>query len=202
MLLFVGLELVSIPTYVVLYLGKRGAAAQEATTKYFFLSMLSSAVLLYGFSFLYGMAGSTRIDAIAAAIREQSASTGANESVRLDGACSYSSRAWPFGWPPCHSIFMRPMSFRARAMPTPACFRQLPKLAGLLVLVRLVVGAMPGMESLGWKVALAMSILTMTLGNIVALWQSNLRRLLAYSSIAHAGYMLIGVSVGLGQISP
>ena len=61
-MLFLGLELVSIPTYVVLYLGRRDPSGQEATAKYFFLSILSSALLLYGFSFLYGLAGSTRLD--------------------------------------------------------------------------------------------------------------------------------------------
>jgi NADH-quinone oxidoreductase subunit N len=60
---------------------------------------------------------------------------------------------------------------------------------------------MPGIEVVAWKLALAVSVLTMTLGNVVALWQSNLRRLLAYSSIAHAGYMLIGVSVGMAQLA-
>ena len=67
-LIFVGLELVSIPTYVILYLGRGGTSAQEATTKYFFLSILSSALLLYGFSFLYGVAGSTELTAAARAL--------------------------------------------------------------------------------------------------------------------------------------
>ena len=67
-LLFVGLELVSIPTYVLLYIGRHDSRGQEAATKYFFLSILSSAVLLYGFSFLYGAAGSTRLAEIAAKI--------------------------------------------------------------------------------------------------------------------------------------
>ena len=65
-LLFLGLELISIPTYVLLYLGRRGIDSQEATAKYFFLSVLSSAVMLYGFSFLYGAAGSTDLTRIQA----------------------------------------------------------------------------------------------------------------------------------------
>jgi NADH-quinone oxidoreductase subunit N len=199
-LLFVGLELVSIPTYVVLYLGKRGAAAQEATIKYFFLSVLSSAVLLYGFSFLYGIAGATQIDAIAAAIREQSSSTGAMSPfasialVLILAGLAFRLAAVPFH-------FYAPDVFHGTSNANAGILATAPKVAGLVVLIRLVAGAMPGMETLAWKVTLAMSLLTMTLGNIVALWQSNLRRLLAYSSIAHAGYMLIGVSVGLGQTS-
>jgi NADH-quinone oxidoreductase subunit N len=67
-LLFVGLELISIPTYILLYLGRRDAASQESALKYFFLSVLASAMLLYGFSFLYGMAGSTELAAIRGAL--------------------------------------------------------------------------------------------------------------------------------------
>jgi NADH-quinone oxidoreductase subunit N len=74
-----------------------------------------------------------------------------------------------------------------------------PKAAGLIVLVRIMVpsGASPLADAYLWRIALGLSVLTMTLGNVLALWQDNLRRLLAYSSIAHAGYMLIGLAVGL-----
>jgi NADH-quinone oxidoreductase subunit N len=199
-LLFLGLELVSIPTYIVLYLGKRGPAAQEATTKYFFLSVLSSAVLLYGFSFLYGLGGSTRLDVIAAAIREHYAATGSLGSfagvalILIFAGLAFRLAAVPFH-------FYAPDVFQGTSNANAGLLSTLPKFAGLLVLIRLLVTAMPGVEAMAWKLALAVSLLTMTLGNVVALWQSNLRRLLAYSSIAHAGYMLIGVSVGMAQLS-
>ena len=73
----------------------------------------------------------------------------------------------------------------------------LPKIAGLAALARILLTALPGWEPLGWKAVLVVSVLTMTVGNILALWQNNIRRLLAYSSIAHAGYLLIGVAVAL-----
>ncbi len=69
-LLFVGLELISIPTYVLLYLGRRDAQGQESAAKYFFLSVLSSAILLYGFSFLYGVGGSTQLAAVRATLAD------------------------------------------------------------------------------------------------------------------------------------
>jgi NADH-quinone oxidoreductase subunit N len=75
----------------------------------------------------------------------------------------------------------------------------LPKIAGLLVLVRIVYASMPGLETLEWKVALVIAVATMTLGNLVALWQTDIRRLLAYSSIAHGGYILIGIAAGLAH---
>jgi NADH-quinone oxidoreductase subunit N len=199
-LLFLGLELVSIPTYIVLYLGKRGPAAQEAMAKYFFLSILSSGVLLYGFSFLYGLGGSTRLDVIAAAMREHNAASGAIGSfagvalILIFAGLAFRLAAVPFH-------FYAPDVFQGTSNANAGLLSTLPKVAGLVVLIRLLVTAMPGIEAIAWKLALAVCVLTMTLGNVVALWQSNLRRLLAYSSIAHAGYLLIGVSVGLAQLA-
>jgi NADH-quinone oxidoreductase subunit N len=199
-LLFLGLELVSIPTYIVLYLGKRGPAAQEATTKYFFLSVLSSSVLLYGFSFLYGLGGSTRLDVIASAVREYHTASGSTGSFAGIGLILiFAGLAFRLAAVPFH--FYAPDVFQGTSNANAGLLSTLPKVAGLVVLVRLLVTAMPGIEVAAWQLALAISILTMTLGNVVALWQSNLRRLLAYSSIAHAGYMLIGVSVGLAQLA-
>jgi NADH-quinone oxidoreductase subunit N len=197
-LLFMALELVSIPTYVVLYLGKRGSQAQEATTKYFFLSIVSSAVLLYGFSFLYGIGGSTRLDIIAASLREQYATAGSlGPFASVAVVLIFAALAFRLAAVPFH--FYAPDVFQGTSNANAGVLSTLPKVAGLVVLIRLLVGAMPGIESLAWKIALVLSVLTMTLGNVVALWQSNIRRLLAYSSIAHAGYMLMGVAVGLAQ---
>jgi NADH-quinone oxidoreductase subunit N len=72
-----------------------------------------------------------------------------------------------------------------------------PKIAGIVALVRLASTTLPSDAAIGWQLALVLSLLTMTIGNVCALWQRNIRRLLAYSSIAHAGYMLIGLAVGL-----
>jgi NADH-quinone oxidoreductase subunit N len=198
-LLFVGLELVSIPTYIVLYVGRHDSRGQEAAAKYFFLSILASAVMLYGFSFLYGVAGSTRLDQIAAAL---SAGEHATETVHLGATLA----------PLAMLLIIAGLGFRLSAVPfhfyAPDVYQgtnhlnagvlsTVPKIAGLAVLSRILLAAMPGWELFGWKVVLVVSILTMTLGNVLALWQNNIRRLLAYSSIAHAGYLLIGLAVAL-----
>ncbi|MDZ4817852.1 MAG: NADH-quinone oxidoreductase subunit N [Planctomycetota bacterium] len=199
-LLFVGLELVSIPTYIILYVGRRGAASQEATTKYFFLSILSSALLLYGFSFLYGLAGSTYLPNIARALQSQFAISSAVSPLAavalllIFAGLGFRMTAVPFH-------FYAPDVYQGTTNANAGLLATLTKIAGLLVLARIVVGSMPGVESLGWKVMLAVAVLTMTLGNAVALWQSNIRRLVAYSSIAHGGYILIGVAVGLAQLT-
>ena len=197
-LLFVGLELISIPTYVLLYLGRRDAPCQEATVKYFFLSILSSAILLYGFSFLYGVTGSTDLSAVRAAFLaavEMPSGFAALAKVALGlilaGLC-FKIAAVPFH-------FYAPDVYQGTTYPNAALLSVVPKAAGMLALIRLLVVAMPGMEPYGWGVVWAVSLATMTLGNVLALWQDNLRRMLAYSSIANAGYLLIGLAVALAS---
>lgn len=195
-LLFVGLELVSIPTYVILYVGRNDARGQEAASKYFFLSILSSAVLLYGFSFLYGAAGSTRLEHIAAALSQSSEQAPLNTTlVPIALLLLFAGLAFRLTAVPFH--FYAPDVYQGTSNANAGLLSTLPKIAGLLVLARILLTALPGWESLGWKVTLVVSILTMTIGNVLALWQTNVRRLLAYSSIAHAGYILIGLSVAL-----
>jgi NADH-quinone oxidoreductase subunit N len=201
-LMFVGLELVSIPTYVILYLGRGGPASREATTKYFFLSILSSALLLYGFSFLYGVGGSTRLDLIYQELRKASidapqlAPLAQVAMVLLFAGLGFRITIVPFH-------FYAPDVYQGTSHPNAGLLAVVPKIAGLAALVRIVAVAMTGgdhypkeLAGLAWHLALTLSLLTMTLGNLAALWQQNIRRLLAYSSIAHAGYMLIGLAVG------
>ncbi len=193
-LFFVALELVSIPTYVILYLGP-GRESLEAGTKYFFLSILSSALLLYGFSFLYGAAGSTNLHAIELALSVTGDQAPASLAfaplalILIFAGLGFRLTAVPFH-------FYAPDVYQGTANPNAGLLAVVPKIAGLVALVRIAFMAMPGLESLGWQLALALAMVTMTLGNLLALWQNNVRRLLAYSSIAHAGYMLIGLAVG------
>lgn len=194
-LIFAGLELVSIPTYVMLYLGRRGAQSQEATTKYFYLSILSSGLLLYGFSFIYGATGSTSLIIIGNTMLKNGlnlVSFAGLGMLFVVAALGFRLAAVPFH-------FYAPDVYQGTSQANAGMLSTLPKVAGLLVLIRLVAVNLPGIEDLSWKVLLAISLVTMTLGNILALWQNNVRRLFAYSSIAHGGYLLIGVAVGIYQ---
>jgi NADH-quinone oxidoreductase subunit N len=194
-LIFAGLELVSIPTYVLLYLGRRGAQAQEATTKYFYLSILSSGLLLYGFSFIYGATGSTSLTIIGNAMYQNGANLASLAGLGMllvVAGLGFRLAAVPFH-------FYAPDVYQGTSQANAGLLSTMPKVAGLLVLIRLVAVNLPGIEDLSWKVLLAISLVTMTLGNILALWQNNVRRLFAYSSIAHGGYLLIGVAVGVYQ---
>ena len=199
-LLFLSLELISIPTYVLLYISRRDASGQESAVKYFFLSILSSAVLLYGLSFLYGVGGSTYLGEIRAAL------VTASETAAVPGAISLAhvalvlivgGLAFKIAAVPFH--FYAADVYQGTTHANAGLLAVAPKIAGVVVLVRIVVAAMPGNEEFAWKLLLVMSMVTMTLGNVVALWQNNIRRMLAYSSIAHAGYLLIGLAVGLAS---
>ncbi len=206
-LMFTGLELVSIPTYVVLYLGRTDARAQEAATKYFFLSILSSALLLYGFSFLYGVAGNTQLrdihHVLGAAPRH---SEGLVTLSRLAMVLIFAGLGFRITAVPFH--FYAPDVYQGTSHGNAALLSVVPKIAGLAALVRIVVvpmvnqGPIVGdgsylevLAKVGWQLSLVLAVLTMTVGNLVALWQQNIRRMLAYSAIAHAGYMLIGFAV-------
>ncbi len=97
--------------------------------------------------------------------------------------------------------FYAPDVYQGTTNPNAGLLAVVPKIAALVALVRLAAFAMPGLERLGWQLALALAMVTMTLGNVLALWQTDLRRLMAYSSIAHAGYMLIGLAVAFAVAS-
>lgn len=193
-LVFAGLELISIPTYVILYLG-RGTNLLESGTKYFFLSVLSSGLLLYGFTFLYGAAGSTNLGVIQQVLAEAKLEPShLGVFSRLALILIFAGLAFRLTAVPFH--FYAADVYQGTSNPNAGVLAVIPKIAALAALVRIAFVAMPGLEQLGWQLALAVAMVTMTLGNLLALWQGNVRRLMAYSSVAHAGYMLIGLAVG------
>lgn len=194
--LFLGLELITIPTYVLLFLGRRDRGSAEATVKYFFLSILSTAFLLYGFSFLYGLAGSTSLGDITVAIHTSDAP---QSQVRLLMAVSivliFAGLGFKIAAVPFH--FYAADVYQGTTNSNAGLLAVVPKIAGIVAMVRLMVVVAPLASDFAWHVAIILSVVTMTVGNVCALWQKNVRRLMAYSSIAHAGYLLIGISTGL-----
>lgn len=189
-MLFLGLELISIPTYVLLSLGRAEPNSQEVSTKYLLLSIMSSALLLYGLSFLYGVGGSADLAAIAATL---SADAGLRPLAVVALVLVFAGFAFRLAAAPFH--FYAPDVYEGTSHANAALLSIVPKLAALVGLVRVTLTAMPGLESYGWGVALMLSLVSMTLGNVLALWQDNVRRMMAYSSIAHGGYVLMGLTV-------
>ncbi|MBU4271486.1 MAG: NADH-quinone oxidoreductase subunit N [Planctomycetes bacterium] len=195
-LLFVALELISIPTYVLLYLGRGDAESQESAAKYFFLGVLASAILLYGFSFLYGATGSTALSEVRAALDgTETLPPGFAVFARLAMALVFAGLCFKVAAVPFH--FYAPDVYQGTTHANAALLSVVPKAAGFVAMARILVAAMPGMEPYCWAVVLAVAVLTMTFGNVMALWQDDFRRLLAYSSIAQTGYMLLALAVGL-----
>lgn len=201
--LFLALELVSIPTYVLLYLPRRGEANQEAAIKYMLLSIFSSAIVLYGMCMLYGAAGTTNLVGIAAAL---GAETPENASVliRVAVALLIAGLSFRLGAVPFH--FYAPDVFQGIPSAAAAMLSYVPKVVGFAALLRLLplvgelgvgeLGVTEVVDAPSARVLLGvLAIATMTIGNLLALRQDNLYRLMAYSSVAHAGYMMIGLVV-------
>lgn len=203
--LFLALELISIPTYVMLYLARgAGKFGQEAAVKYFLLSILSSAFLLFGFSYLYGLTGTTNITAclkiLPAAIRGESADMAIVAAVMIAAGLGFRITAFPFH-------FYAPDVYQGGPVGVVSLLAFVPKAAGFVALLRLFTAftdMSPAAYNFSRQFLMLLWILaavTMTTGNVLALLQNNFRRMLAYSGVAHAGYMLIGLAILPSQLS-
>ncbi|VTR97226.1 NADH-quinone oxidoreductase subunit N [Tuwongella immobilis] len=195
--IFLSLEMISIPTYVMLYLGRNDRQGQEAAVKYFLLSILSSAFLLFGFSYLYGMTGVTNVTALLKLMPAMASSPAAILAlvavIMVLAGIGFRLTAVPFH-------FYAPDVYQGAPTGVVSFLAYAPKVAGFAVLFRLF-AVTTNLEAPIYpnpdKIAIllwVMAAITMTLGNVLALLQDNIRRLLAYSSVAHAGYMLMGLA--------
>ena len=197
--LFLALELTSLPTYMMVVISTRGTRSQEAGVKYFFLGALGAAIFLYGFSLLYGAAGTTNLREIAGVFAEEGISSMAMAGLLL----SVIGVSFKIAAVPMH--FYTADVYQGAASPVSAFLAFVPKTAGFLAIL-LIVGTagwrfgdgsqLP--EALHWMLWIVAAV-TMTVGNVMALLQSSVKRVLAYSSIAHSGYMLVGVIAGPGE---
>jgi NADH-quinone oxidoreductase subunit N len=193
-LLFLAIELVSVPTYVLVSIGRSNILAQEAGVKYFFLGALAAALLAYGFSFLYGAAGTTVLS------RMSLDGTAAYATIGL--LLAFSGIAFKIVAVPFHAYVAD--VYQGAASPVTGLLGFFPKVAGFVALIKLLLILQtrgPGL--IGWDISnigfvflWLVAAATMTVGNVLALLQSNVKRILAYSSIAHSGYMLVAVLVG------
>lgn len=194
--LFLALELVSIPTYVYLALNRNDLSGNEAAVKYFLLSVFSSAIFLYGLSLYFGLCGETNLDVLRTAL---AASESASRPLLVPVAMVFVLAGLGFRITAVPFHFYAPDVFEGSRTSTAALLAYIPKAAGFVGLLRLVGLVLPAETSLGLadKSVLAVfviAVLTMFVGNLSALRQQNVQRLLAYSSIAHAGYMLVSLA--------
>lgn len=196
--LFLALELLSIPTYVMVVLSRTRAPALEAGTKYFYLGAMAAAVTAYGFSLLYGVGGSANL---AQVIGRVSSALAQPEEVLpyslavLGLLLSLGGLFFKIAAVPLH--FYIADVYQGAASPVAGLLGFVPKLAGFVAIMR-IVGLTEWQTLQGglfWLLWIA-AVLSMTVGNVLALWQTNIKRMLAYSGIAHSGYMLVGILAG------
>ena len=194
MTLYLGLEMVSIPTTVLLAVSRSDGAGREATLKYFSLSAFSSAIFLLGGSYLYGLAGTTSLPEIVTAVSNHPSNLGNIAMALVIAGLAFRITAVPFH-------FYAPDVFSGSSLPLASLLAYLPKVAGFLALVRLMGGShlSVGLASTVAPVLICIALFTMTLGNALAMVQTTWRRLLAYSSVAHTGYLLLGLVAILVQ---
>ena len=203
-LLFLALEMISIPTYVLLYLPSQTKQGQEAAVKYFTLSVLSSAVLLFGLSYFYGVAGSTNITTVVAVLSTATQSGMASPLALVAAVLVIAGLGFRIAAVPFH--FYAPDVYDGGPLGVVAQLAVFPKLAGFVALARLFGLFDRTTEMIPFDVQHTLipltlwviAVVTMTLGNVLALLQQGIKRMFAYSGIAHGGYMLIGVLVASG----
>jgi NADH-quinone oxidoreductase subunit N len=185
-LLFVAFELMSIPLFLLTGFLKRDAVAPEAALKFFLVGTASSAIILYGMSFVYGVAGSTSLDAIPAAMASGHPLMLLGMALLLAGL-GFKIAAFPFH-------MWAPDTYEAATTPFVAWLSVAPKAAGFVAIIRLFVEGV-GDTALIWIPAISvLAGMTIVTGNFMAIPQRNIKRMLAYSGVAHIGYMLVGLA--------
>ena len=198
--LFLALEMISIPTYVLLYLPTKSKAGQEAALKYFMLSLLSSGVLLFGFSYLYGLTGAINLPLIAETLSKASQVGPVSPMALIAAVLVIAGLGFRLAAVPFH--FYAPDVYEGAPNGVVAQLAFIPKVAGLVALARIFGLLTPDAPFDAARTLIPLTLwviaaVTMTFGNLLALIQDNLKRLFAYSGIAHAGYMLIGFLVAM-----
>jgi NADH-quinone oxidoreductase subunit N len=187
--IYVGIELLSITSYVLTGLLREDSRANEAALKYFLYGAVASAFMLYGFTFFFGISGAVDLAGVAKGLSQAAA------SVRWLAVPALVLSAVGFGFKVAAVPFHQwsPDVYEGAPTPVTAFLSVGPKLAGFAVLARVVLVAWTSLAADWVLLAAVLAVLTMTVGNLIALNQTHMKRLLAYSSIAQAGYMLIGL---------
>ncbi|GJD50476.1 NADH-quinone oxidoreductase subunit N [Methylobacterium crusticola] len=187
--LYMGLELQSLAAYVIASFHRDDLRSTEAGLKYFVLGALSSGMLLYGASLIYGFTGSVSFPGIVTALRESSGLGVVLGIVFLAAGVSFKLAAVPFH-------MWTPDVYEGAPTPVTAFFASAPKMAAMAMAVRVFIGAFPGVTDEWRQIIVFIAIASMVLGSFAAIGQRSLKRLMAYSSIGNVGYALIGLAAG------
>ncbi len=189
--LYLGLELQSLALYVVAAFHRDNLRSTEAGLKYFVLGALSSGMLLYGCSLVYGFTGTTSFEVLAQMWKGEAAP---GIGVIIGLVFILAGLAFKVSAVPFH--MWTPDVYEGAPTPVTAFFSVAPKIAAMALLLRVAVGPFGALEDQWQQVVVAISIASMLLGSVVAINQTNIKRLMAYSSIGHVGFALVGLAAG------
>jgi len=185
--LFLGLELMTMPSYLLTGLHKTDRYSNEGALKYFLLGSFASAIVLFGVAWMYGLTGTTSVAGIAAALDGQM-SAGILVAIGfLTVGATFKIAAVPFH-------YWTPDAYQGAPTPITGFLSVGPKLGAFALLIRVFAEALEPLRADWLVIFLVLTVLTMTVGNVVALTQVNVKRMLAYSSIAHTGYIMAGLA--------
>src|SRR5271165_1255117 len=187
--LYVGLELQNLALYVVASFNRDSARSSEAGLKYFVLGALSSGMLLYGASLLYGFAGTVTFAGIAETINGKVSLGAIFGLVFLLAGLAFKMSVVPFH-------MWTPDVYEGAPTPVTTFFASAPKVAAVAIATRVIITAFPGALGQWQQVIVFMALASMALGSFAAIGQTNIKRLMAYSSIGHMGFALVGLAAG------
>ncbi len=189
--LYLGLELMSLCLYAMIAFYRDDKLAVESAMKYFVLGALASSILLYGMSLIYGLTGSLELGVISNTL---SAIDQSNLALALAVVFVVVSLAFKLGVVPFHMWV--PDVYQGAPTSTTAFMGSVPKIAAFAIIVRLLVGGLGELHEMWQQMLIILAILSVAVGNIIAIAQDNLKRMLAYSTISHMGFFLFGILSG------
>ena len=190
-MVFIGLEISSISTYILVGFRRKDPLSNEASFKYFLLGSFATAFFLYGIAFVYGLTGTTNLLELSGRLPHPEQWTMLARAALL---LMFVGLAFKLSTAPFQ--IWTPEVYQGAPAPVTAFLSVGPKAAAFAVLLRVFLGGLASASSVSFWTIWVSAILTMSLGNLAAIWQTNVKRMLAYSSIAHAGYVLVGVAAG------
>jgi NADH-quinone oxidoreductase subunit N len=189
--IYLGLELLSLSLYAMVAFNRDDPNAAEAAMKYFVLGAIASGMLLYGMSMVYGMTGSLNIAEVAMSIEQMKES---NIVLIFGLVFIVIGLAFKMGAVPFHMWL--PDVYHGSPSTVTSYIASAPKIAGFAMIIRILAEAMGGMQADWQGMLVIMAVLSMVLGNVVAIAQTNLKRMLAYSTISHVGFIMLGLLAG------
>jgi NADH-quinone oxidoreductase subunit N len=187
--IYLGLELLSLPLYAMVAMNRESGLSTEAAMKYFVLGALASGMLLYGISLLYGVTGSIQLNTVADVLVSHQNFVAVAAMIFVMAGLIFKFGAVPFH-------MWVPDVYQGAATPTTLFIASAPKVAAFAITLRILAQAMPSMQAYWVQILIVISIMSMLFGNLLAIAQTNIKRMLAYSSIAHIGYTLLGIVAG------